>query len=122
MSRPITNDCRIDNGIEAAIRDHCFGNLSAFYKRFSTLLPMSRATFFRVINSENTSMENVMSVEMLARKIGLADRGGGSSYVVKKQCTREFIECVEDFLADSSDNNREKMRRTIIEYKPLLLT
>lgn len=122
MSRPRTNDYRIDTGIRAAIKDYCFGALSEFYRRFHTLLPMSRATFFRVINSENTGMENVLSVEILARKLGLADRGGGSSYTVKKQCQKELVECVENFLADSSDINRDKLRRTVIEYKPILLS
>ena len=122
MSRPILRDTTISRDVISAIKNYSFNNLSEFYRRFKSMLHISRATFFRVMSTESTTMENVINIESLARRLNLMDKGGGSSYGAKRELTIDLVNAVKDFLKDSSDLNRDRLKRYIVQYEPLLIS
>jgi hypothetical protein len=73
----------LSRDIAEAVKHHCFNNVTAFYKRHHHKLPFSKMTFYRILNGEYASVENVECLEKLCVDIGIGDKTGGSTYLVK---------------------------------------
>ena len=106
----------------SAIRYFCFNNPAEFYERFKNDLGMSRATFYRVMQGEYATPENVQYIELLAKRLKLTDKGGGSSYLVKGRLTSKFVELAQVVVSRGTIKSVEDLRVFLKENKGVLLS
>ena len=122
MPRRTDRTTLLSRDTAAALRYFCFGNQSEFYDRFKTDLGMSRATFYRVMQGEYATDENVQYVELLAKRLKLTDRGGGSSYLVKARLTARLVELCSVVTRRGTVKAIEDIREFLKENKAVLLS
>ena len=78
-----------------AIKHFCFNNITEFWRRYSADLPMSRVTFHRAVIGENVYEENAEAIENLTIRLGIADKQGGSTYLVKNKIIPILLKLID---------------------------
>ncbi len=125
MGRPENIDM-LSRDVAQAIRYYSFNSCSEFYLRFKNELPMSKATFHRIIQGENSSFENIASVESVCDRLGIMDKTGGSSYLDLATTMRNFLYNTTRVLNDEVIRGLDRptindLRVFVREHKSILL-
>ena len=121
MPRTQERTTLLSRDTSSAVRYFCFGNLSEFYRRYRGELSMSRATFFRVLQGEYATEENVNLVELLAVRLKITDKKGGSSYLIKSQLTSQFVDIADKVLRKASIQALDELREFLKENRGVFL-
>lgn len=122
MSRNATRTDLLSRDTAGAIRYFCFGNVGEFYKRFKNELGMSRSTFYRILQGEFATPENIKYVELLAVRLKVADKGGGSLYLVKSRLAAKHVELSKKVLSRLSPESISNLRKFLEEHRGVLLS
>lgn len=122
MSRPCERTTLLSRDTVAAIRYFCFGNIGEFFERFKIDIGMSRSTFYRVMQGEYATSENVQYIELLATRLKLTDKGGGSSYLVRGRLTVKLVRICKTVIAKCDIKSIDNLRAYIKEYGSILLS
>ncbi|MCK5609885.1 hypothetical protein KAR91_48885 [Candidatus Pacearchaeota archaeon] len=121
MSRQHERTTLLSQDTAAAIRYYCFGNQGEFFERYRTELGMSRSTFYRVMQGEYATMENVNEVELLAKRLGVTDKKGGSLFLAKARLTTQLVQVSDQVVASASIKALESLREFLKENRGALL-
>lgn len=120
MGRGCERSTLLSRDVAAAIRHYCFNNLSQFYGRYAYELGVSRSSFFRIMQGEYATSGNVTAVEELARRLGLAEAGGGSQYLVRSRVTSRLVRLVDRVLSEPTVANLDELRKFITTNRGVL--
>ena len=122
MPRNTERTTLLSRDTAAAIRYFCFGNTGEFYKRFKNDLGMSRATFYRIMQGEYATPENVSWIGHLAKRLKLTDKGGGSSYLVKVRLMTKLVELSDAVASKSTVKTVDDLRAYLKLNRGILLS
>lgn len=122
MPRKLERTTLLSRDTAQAIRYFSFNNCSEFYVRYHTELGMSRATFFRLLQGEYATIENARSIELLAQRLGLSDKKGGSSYLVKSRIVTQFVQIVEQVITRSTVESLNALQEFLGEHKGIMIS
>ena len=126
MPRDITfnpNYDVLDRDLVHALRHFCFNNFTEFYIRYKFELRMSKATFFRIMNGEMTSVEKIRSLKIIMKKMGVVKdvKTQGCEWLVQKNLVVELIRYVDAILEMPTLTNLANLKDFINKYKLMMI-
>ena len=95
----------LSRDIAGAIKYFSYNNITEFWRRHKTELFMSRVTFHRAIIGENVYEENADIIENLAIRLGIADKQGGSIYLVKNRIIPILLKLIDQMIVCDHDSD-----------------
>jgi hypothetical protein len=112
------NPDTLSRDIAIAIKHFCFNNLTEFFRRYEQELPMSRATFHRIIQGEYTVPEKIKEVESVAKRLGLVvGNEGGTEWLIQKTLVNKLIDLCTELTNNPSITNLGELKTFLDKYR-----
>ena len=123
MSLNTVNTEILSRDVAIAIRHYCFNNITEFYRRYEEEIPMSKATFHRVLQGEYTASEKVKDIVSLSKKLGLVlNDKEGCEWLVKKNLVDELVRMCVALTTNPSIHNLGMLKDFLSKYRLAVLT
>lgn len=143
MSRPQTRFDFIPLDVVNDIKEHCWGSLSAFYKKYKDELDMSLPTFYRVIEGGYCTQANVQQVmnlvehnkirsrktevleeeirklkeELSNERFKIASDRLNNQYYSKMKIIKELFSLVETYCNNATSENLQLLKEFMSKYR-----
>jgi len=92
----------------AAIREHCYYNVSKFFDRHEGEIELSRSTFFRLMGGHNSSSKNVLILETMAEKMGIK-RALDDGWIERKKLVNRLFKYLDAIMENPDMANLAKL-------------
>ncbi len=118
MGMPFNRNSLVSLDNLRALKDHCWDNISGFYKKYKEELDMSQATFYRAVQGHYSSPEVVNKIEDIIRRynIDLLD-APKDPWEVKKIYVKELTDMVDMYINTPTTSNLLRLRETFDSLK-----
>jgi len=124
MSRTFSRNAVLSRDTAEAIKIHCWGNVSEFYRRYTLQLDMSQATFYRTLSGEYSSDDTVGKIVAIVElnRIGFKDEETQQENVwnTKKIYIKEMFRVIDAIVANPSLDNLSTLKIFAEKYRRAL--